>query len=60
MSFTNTSPAWSSEITNLVVDCEDLTTSDGLQGGVFDELTCEARRSAGAGTVYVAGWVVYE
>jgi hypothetical protein len=59
-SFTSTSPAWSSEITNLVVDCEDLTTSDGLQGGVFDELTCEARRSAGAGTVYVAGWIVYE
>lgn len=54
------SPAWSSEITDLVVDCEDLTTADGLQGGVFDELTCEVRRASGTGTVYVAGWIVYE
>lgn len=60
VSFTNTTPAWTGEITNLVVDCEDLTDAVGLQGGAFDELTCELRRSAGAGNVYVAGWVVYE
>jgi hypothetical protein len=60
VSFTNTSPAWSNEIANLVVDCEDLTTATGLQAATWDELTCEARRSAGAGTVYVAGWIVYE
>lgn len=60
VSFTNTSPAWSSEITDLVVDCEDLTTVNGLQAATWDELTVESRRSAGAGTVYVAGWIVYE
>lgn len=53
-------PAWSSEITDLVVDCEDLTDAVGLQGGTFDELTCEVRRASGTGTVYVAGWIVYE
>lgn len=60
VSFTNTSPAWSSEITDLVVDCEDLSTATGLQSATWDELTTELRRSAGAGNVYVAGWVVYE
>lgn len=53
-------PAWSSEITDVVVDCEDLTDAVGLQGGTFDELTCEVRRASGTGTVYVAGWIVYE
>lgn len=54
------SPAWSSEITDVVVDCEDLTDAVGLQSGTFDELTCEMRRASGTGTVYVAGWIVYE
>lgn len=53
-------PAWSSEITDVAVDCEDLTDAVGLQGGTFDELTCEVRRASGTGTVYVAGWIVYE
>lgn len=53
-------PAWSSEIADLVVDCEDMTDAVGLQGGAFDELTCEVRRASGTGTVYVAGWIVYE
>jgi hypothetical protein len=60
VSFTNTTPAWSNEITDLVVDCEDLSTATGLQSATWDELTCDSRRSAGAGTVYVAGWIVYE
>ncbi|MCU0675635.1 MAG: hypothetical protein MUE69_22945 [Myxococcota bacterium] len=60
VSFTNTTPAWSSEITDLLVDCEDLSTATGLQSATWDELTVESRRSAGAGNVYVAGWIVYE
>lgn len=60
VSFTNTSPAWSSEITDLEVNCEDLSAADGRPGAAWDELTAESRRSAGAGTVYVAGWIVYE
>lgn len=53
-------PAWSNEITDLVVDCEDLSTATGLQGATWDELTCEVRRASGTGTVYVAGWIIYE
>lgn len=60
VSFTNTTPAWSGEITDLVVDCEDLSTTTGLQSATWDELTVESRRSAGAGTVYVSSWIVYE
>lgn len=60
VSFANTTPAWSSEITDLVVDCEDLTTAAGLQGGTFDELTAEFRRTAGASPVYISSWIIYE
>jgi hypothetical protein len=60
VTFTNPTPAWSNEITDLVVDCEDLSTATGLQSATWDELTCESRRFAGVGTVYVAGWIVYE
>lgn len=60
VSFTNTTPAWSGEITDLVVDCEDLSTATGLQSATWDELTVESRRSAGAGTVYVSSWIIYE
>lgn len=60
VSFTNTTPAWSGEITDLVVDCEDLSTTTGLQSSTWDEQTCELRRSAGAGSVYVSSWIIYE
>jgi len=60
VSFTNTTPGWSGEITDLVVDCEDLSTSEGLQASTWDEQTCELRRSAGAGNVYVSSWLIYE
>lgn len=51
--------AWSSEV-NLTVDCEDLSDARGLPSSTFDEVSVEARRTAGAGNLQVAGWVVYE
>jgi hypothetical protein len=54
-----TSFAWSAEV-DLTVDCEDMSAAQGLQGGAWDEVTVEARRTAGAGTLFVCGWVIYE
>ncbi|MCB9632910.1 MAG: hypothetical protein H6721_12335 [Sandaracinus sp.] len=51
--------AWSSEV-DLTVDCEDLGDVRGLQSSTFDEVSVEARRTAGAGNLQVAGWVLYE
>lgn len=51
--------AWSSpgEIT---VDAEDPTTATGLRGGAWDDLTVQARRTAGSGTIYILGISVWE
>lgn len=51
--------AWSSAV-DLTVDCEDLATVQGLQGAAWDEVSVEARRTAGVGNIHVCGWVVYE
>ncbi|MEM9067094.1 MAG: hypothetical protein AAGE52_01270 [Myxococcota bacterium] len=59
ITITNTSPAWSTELT-ASLDCEDLGTADGLQGGTFDGVQVEFRRTAGAGTLFVASAVAYE
>jgi hypothetical protein len=58
VNITNTSPAWSGAIT-LSVDCEDLSTADGLQGAVFDRLTPEMRKNV-SGTCRVAAVSIWE
>jgi hypothetical protein len=54
-----TSFAWSDPV-DLVIDCEDGGDPQGLNGGTWDMLTVEARRTLGTGNLFVAGWVVYE
>lgn len=56
---TTTSFAWSSPV-DVDIHAEDLGDPQGLSGGLWDLLSVEARRTAGAGSLYVAGWVVYE
>jgi hypothetical protein len=41
-------------------ECEDNTTSDGLQGAAYDECTFEFRRTAGAGSVQIATVSVFD
>lgn len=60
VSISGTTPAWGLVSPDVVVDCEDLDTLTGLQGGTFDELTVEFRRTSGSGEVYLASWTVYE
>lgn len=55
----STSAAWMGTITK-TVKCEDNTTADGLRGGTYDTLDVQVRRTAGAGSIYVYGWVCYE
>lgn len=54
---TNTSPAWSSEVTDADVLCEDLTAADGLPGG-YDDVQFEFR--ATSGTLYIASAILNE
>ncbi|MCC7539221.1 MAG: hypothetical protein IT379_23565 [Deltaproteobacteria bacterium] len=56
---TSTAPTWLTAVT-FTVDCEDLATIDGLQSSIFDFVTFQFRRSAGAGTVYIAGVSCWE
>ncbi|MCU0676841.1 MAG: hypothetical protein MUE69_29130 [Myxococcota bacterium] len=60
VSISGTTPAWGLVSPDVVVDCEDLDALTGLQGGTFDELTVEFRRTSGSGEVYLASWIVYE
>lgn len=55
----NAAFAWHGAPLTFAVDCEDLGTADGLQGGVFDELTVEAKVTAAGDRLYLAsasGW----
>lgn len=47
-------------VTNLLVDPEDVSTSDGRVGGAWDDVTVEGRVSAGAGSIEVAGIFCFE
>jgi hypothetical protein len=57
VTITNTSPAWSSEVTDALVLHEDLTAADGLPGG-YDDVQFEFR--ATSGTLYVASVILNE
>lgn len=46
--------AWVTSSADINVDCEDMTTADGRVGAAWDELRFSWRRSAGAGTCYLA------
>jgi len=59
ISFLGTTLAWSSPV-DLVVDCEDSGDPRGLNGGAWDMVSVEARRTLGTGDLRVLGWVVYE
>lgn len=59
MAVSSTTPAWLGSVTKTFL-CEDLTTSNGVPGGVYDTVQLQAKRTAGAGNVIVKGWVVYE
>ncbi len=55
-----TTPTWyPNNAATFSVACEDLTTSDGLRGAAWDEVTFDALVNAGPATVYIAtisGW----
>ncbi len=59
MTVTSTTPAWIGTVTKSFT-CEDLSTADGLPGSGEDTVQISVRRTAGAGTPLVKGWVVYE
>lgn len=58
VAISNTTPDWTSAITDVNVRHEDLTTSDGLPGGGYDDVQFKFR--ATAGTLYVASAILYE
>lgn len=47
-------------VTNLLVDPEDVSTTDGRVGAAWDEVQVEARVSAGAGSIEIAGVFCFE
>lgn len=55
-----TTPTWLTAI-SLPVDCEDLSTDNGLRGpDTLELVNVEFARSAGAGTVYVAAVSIFD
>lgn len=56
---TGTSAAWQGFVDVLVM-CEDPSTANGLQGGAYDTLDVQARRTAGGGQVLVESWNAVE
>lgn len=52
VTITNTSPAWSSELTGVQILCEDLSTADGIPGDGWDDVQIQFR--ATSGILYVA------
>lgn len=55
----STSYSWRTATTALA-ECTDPGTASGLRGGAADTWQLEVRRTAGAGTVEVQGWSLYE
>lgn len=54
-----TTPTWFTGGTKSLL-CEDLSTTDGLQGGSYETVNVQVRRTAGAGSVKVRGFNVYD
>lgn len=52
---TGTSAAWQGFV-DVDVKCEDPDEPNGLQGGVYDSLDVQIRRTAGGGSVLVESW----
>jgi hypothetical protein len=55
----STTPVWLTEL-DFTVDCEDLSTSDGLQSATFDLVDVKFRRTGGAGTAYITNISIFE
>lgn len=47
-------PTTAGAASSFTIDCEDLSTSNGLQGGTFNDLQFTATRTGSAGSLYVA------
>lgn len=52
--------AWHGAPLTFAVDCEDLGEADGLPGGDWDELTVEAKVTAGGDILYLASISIWE
>jgi len=55
----STTPAWLGTSTKSF-KCEDLSTANGVPGGTYDTVQLQFRRTAGAGTVKLFGFVTFE
>lgn len=56
--FTNASLGW--QTLTLAFKCEDMAQPSGLPSGSWETCQLQARRSAGAGTIEVAGFTLYQ
>ena len=60
LAHTITSTSFATYAAQQTVDVEDPDDAAGLQGGVFDGLRMQARRTGGSGSIYIFGIAVYE